>query len=296
MTTATPAWGVAGSARSGIGRGVAFEDREERLELGAQILHGLGGEGAPRFWLQVTRAAVLLDLLASALDRVLLGVEQVLDQHDQLDLAPLVDAVAGAVLRWVEEPELALPVAQHVRLEVRELAHLADREELLDRMRGAHRHCSALSSRSISSATARAGGLPWNSTAATSRAIGSSTPWRSPRATAERAVFTPSATLDRPARAWSSRFPAPSSTPSWRLRDRGPVAVRIRSPIPARPAKVCGSAPSATPRRVISAKPRVISAARVLWPIPRPSRIPAASAITFFKAPASSTPSTSVAE
>src|SRR5260370_22026693 len=98
MTTATPAWGVAGSARPGIGRGVAFEDREERLELGAQILHGLGGEGAPRFRLQFARAAVFLDLLPRAPHRVLLGIEPVLDPHHQLALPPLVDAPAAAAL------------------------------------------------------------------------------------------------------------------------------------------------------------------------------------------------------
>ena len=46
--------------------------------------------------------------------------------------------------------------------------------------------------------------------------------------------------------------------------------------MPASPAKVSGSAPIATPSRVISASPRVISAARGLCPSPRPSRIPAA--------------------
>src|SRR5207302_6907784 len=231
-----------------------------------------------------------------------LRVEQVLDQHDQLDLAPLVHPVTGAILGGVQEPELAFPVAQHVRLEIGELTHLADGEELLDRLRRAHRpppslpHCSALRSRSIRSVTALPGDLPWNNTSATSRAIGSSTPWRSASVTAERAVFTPSTTLARPASASSSRFPLPSSTPSRWLRDSGPVAVRMRSPIPASPAKVAGSAPSATPRRVISANPRVIRAARVLWPIPRPSRMPAARAMTFLSAPASSTPSMSVAE
>src|SRR2546422_11752109 len=85
-------------------------------------------------------------------------------------------AVARAVLRGVEEPELTLPVAQHVRLEVRQLADLADREEFLHRIRGAHRQCSAFSSRSMRSETARRGDFPWNRTAATSRAMGSSTP------------------------------------------------------------------------------------------------------------------------
>src|SRR5258708_14301810 len=88
MTTATPPRGVAASARPGIGRGVAFEDREEGLELGAQILHGLGGEGAPRLRFQFARAAVLLHLLARAPEGGLLGVEQLLHLHYQLDLAP----------------------------------------------------------------------------------------------------------------------------------------------------------------------------------------------------------------
>src|SRR2546427_6741461 len=131
--------------------------------------------------------------------------------------APLVHAVARAVLGRIEEPELALPIAQDGGLEIGELADFADREELLDGMRARdrHRHCSAFSSRSMRSDTAWRGDLPWNSTAVTSRAIGNSTPWRSPRVTAERAVFTPSATVARPASASSSRLPSPRSTPSW---------------------------------------------------------------------------------
>src|SRR5438874_8256032 len=291
MTTATVR-----SARPGIGRSVPLENGENGFELGAQVLDGLGRERAACLRLQVPAAPILLDLLARPLDRVFLGVEQMLHQHDQLDLAPLIHPVAGPVLGGVQEAELALPVPQHVRLQVGELTHLADREELLNGMGDAHRQCSGLSSRSIRSATAWLGDLRLKRTSATSRAIGSSTPYRSASVTAERAVFTPSTTAARPASASSSRFPSPSSTPSWWLRDRGPVAVRIRSPIPARPANVAGSAPSATPNRVISASPRVISAARVLWPSPRPSKMPAASAMTFLRAPASSTPSTSVAE
>src|SRR5213593_4112626 len=291
MTTATVQ-----SARPGIGRSVPLENGENGFELGAQVLDRLGRERAARLRLQVPAAPILLDLLARPLDRVFLGVEQMLHQHDQLDLAPLIHPVAGPVLGGVQEAELALPVPQHVRLQVGELTHLADREELLNGMGDAHRQCSGLSSRSIRSATAWLGDLRLKRTSATSRAIGSSTPCRSASVTAERAVFTPSTTAARPASASSSRFPSPSSTPSWWLRDRGPVAVRMRSPIPASPANVAGSAPSATPNRVISASPRVIRAARVLWPMPSPSRMPAARAMTFLSAPASSTPSTSVAE
>src|SRR6266540_1739096 len=254
-----------------------FEDAEHRLELGAELLDRFGGERAPCFGLELTGAPVLLDFLACPFDRVFLRIQQVLHEHDQLDLAPLVYAVPRAVLGGIQEAELTLPIAQDVRLQVGELADVADREELLDGLGGcAAAHWapappppspSAFSSRSIRSLTACLGGLCLNNTLATSRAIGSSTPCRSP-----------------------------SATPRVRLRDNAPVAVRIRSPMPARPANVIGWAPSVTPRRVISARPRVISAARVLKPRPRPSRMPAASAITFLRAPASSTPTTSVCE
>ena len=48
--------------------------------------------------------------------------------------------------------------------------------------------------------------------------------------------------------------------------------------------------PTAFTRRIISAKPRVIKAARAFIPNPKPSPIPAAIANTFFTAPPSSTP------
>src|SRR5881394_4012001 len=245
-------------------RSAPLEDAENGLQLGAQLLDRLGGEGASRFGLELPRAAVLLDLLPRAFDRVFLRVQQVFDEHDQLDLTPLVHTVARAVLGGVEKAELALPVAQHVGLEIGQLADFADREKLLDRLgrRSAAHRLSAFNSRSMRSLIAWRGGLFWNNTLATSRAMGSSIPCRSPSATAVRAVFTPSTT----------------------------------AALPASPANVIGCAPRATPRRVISASPRVINAARVLNPRPRPSRIPAANAITFLSAPASSTPTTSVCE
>ena len=63
--------------------------------------------------------------------------------------------------------------------------------------------------------------------------------------------------------------------------------------MPASPENVSGSPPMATPSRVSSARPRVITAARVLSPVPRPSAMPDAIAITFFSAPATSQPTTS---
>ena len=63
--------------------------------------------------------------------------------------------------------------------------------------------------------------------------------------------------------------------------------------MPASPASVSGLAPLRTANREISARPRVISAARELWPRPSPSATPAAMAMTFLSAPPSSTPGTS---
>jgi hypothetical protein len=75
---------------------------------------------------------MLIDFLTRALDCVLLFVQQVFDEHDQLDLPSLIDAIAGPVLRRAEKAELALPVAKHVRLQSGEIAHFTDREKLLD--------------------------------------------------------------------------------------------------------------------------------------------------------------------
>ncbi len=58
--------------------------------------------------------------------------------------------------------------------------------------------------------------------------------------------------------------------------------------------KVSARPPSAVPRRVSSASPRVMSAARAFDPNPSPSEMPAAMAITFLIAPPSCTPATSV--
>jgi hypothetical protein len=62
---------------------------------------------------------------------------------------------------------------------------------------------------------------------------------------------------------------------------------------PPNPMNVDARAPSASPKRVISAKPRVMSAVRVFAPNPIPSAMPVAIAMTFFTAPPTSTPTMS---
>src|SRR5688500_9158217 len=208
---------------------------------------------------------------------------------DELDLLALVDAIPGPVLGRIEKAELALPIPEHVLLQPGQLADLANGEELLD---GLIRHSSrsALSSRCISPAMASAGGCDSNSTRCTASAIGIVTATRAARATVLRALRTPSAMVSVPVRISCSERPFPTSTPTARLRLRAPVQVSTRSPIPASPAKVSCRAPNATPSRVVSASPRVMSAARELSPSPSPSAIPVATAITFLTAPATSTP------
>ena len=63
--------------------------------------------------------------------------------------------------------------------------------------------------------------------------------------------------------------------------------------MPASPANVPCLPPAASARRAISASPRATSAAFALSPSPSPSAPPAASAITFFAAAQSSTPTMS---
>ena len=63
--------------------------------------------------------------------------------------------------------------------------------------------------------------------------------------------------------------------------------------MPARPANVSARAPAASPSLAISARPRAMRDAFALSPSDRPSTPPAASAITFFAAAHSSTPTRS---
>ena len=87
--------------------------------------------------------------------------------------------------------------------------------------------------------------------------------------------------------------PRRSPLPSEKLRELVEEQVRTRSPRPDRPASVSRRAPQARPKRVISAKPRAISAARAFWPSPLPSTTPQAIASTFLTAPPISAPATS---
>src|SRR5688500_3703728 len=223
-----------------------FENVEDLAQLALDRRDGLQLQGGSRDTADLSLATVLVDLLARALDRVLLGIEQMLDELDELDLTPLVHPVAGSILRRTEELELAFPVSQHVRLELGELAHLANRIELLHRLLGrgprGHHSGSARSSRVLGSPMAGRGSLPSRGIRSPAATMGISISSRDASACALSVVYTPSATVSRAASDSSRRFPWPISIPSCRLRLKAPVQVSTRSPIPANPANVDGSA------------------------------------------------------
>ena len=81
-------------------------------------------------------------------------------------------------------------------------------------------------------------------------------------------ALTPSATWFIDSMISSIGLPAPSCSPTWRLRLRWLVHVTIRSPMPASPAKVSRCPPIASPIFDISRTARAITIARVFSPMP----------------------------
>src|SRR6476469_1666793 len=133
------------SRRISVGEGRRTERREKVLEIRLQRLQRLHGERTARDDFEIALLAMVVHLLPRALDRVLLVVKQMLHEHDQLHLAPLIDAVARPVLGGAEKAELALPIPQHVRFESGQLADFPDGEKLLNGFRlggRTHRSCS----------------------------------------------------------------------------------------------------------------------------------------------------------
>jgi hypothetical protein len=86
--------------------------------------------------------------------------------------------------------------------------------------------------------------------------VAQSSPSRRASMHAERLVSTPSACAPPMLAVMSASFsPLPIRSPTVRLRDRSPVQVSTRSPMPPRPSIVSGCAPSAVASVVTSARP-----------------------------------------
>src|SRR5580700_402349 len=154
-----------------------------------------------------------------------------------------------------------------------------------------HDHSSDFSGRVNKDLIASSNVIVSASNAATAAAIGMSTARSRAMSRSTGAVKAPSA---RPVLMVPGFWPWPRLTPNWKLRDCGLEQVSSKSPRPDSPIMVCGLAPNALPKRVSSAKPRVVSAAPALAPRPRPVTTPAAIASTFLVAPPISTPRMSV--
>src|SRR4030095_3821753 len=153
---------------------------------------------------------------------------------------------------------------------------------------------SGFAARDMRLRSTSSGGTPSCTTATTCSTIATSTPWARASWRIDSHDFTPSATCRVLATISATLWPRPSFSPKVRFLDNGEEQVATRSPSPASPEKVYGSAPNAAPSRAVSASPLVISDAFALSPKPIPSAMPTAIAITFLTAPASSVPTTSV--
>src|SRR5512145_2478983 len=79
--------------------------------------------------------ASVVQPIARAADREALLVQELPNAADEQDLVVLVVAAVAAPLHGLQLGELLLPVAQHVRLDAAQLAHLADGEVALRRNR-----------------------------------------------------------------------------------------------------------------------------------------------------------------
>src|SRR6266404_6617853 len=108
----------------------------DRLRIQCRSCHGA----------KLTALPVFVDLLARAVNRVLLRIEKLLDEHHELDLTALVNPVSRAVLRGMKKLELTLPITQHVRFQIRQCADVSNGEEFLHRFLRFHRSTSARSS------------------------------------------------------------------------------------------------------------------------------------------------------
>src|SRR5581483_180833 len=160
--------------------------------------------------------------------------------------------------------------------------------------RGPAQSRSALVERDRIASTISVGVIRPATTSSTYWTSGASTPLAAASARSDEHDFAPSATWFVVAMIPAVVSPMPRRSPKVRLRDSGEEQVATRSPRPARPISVNGSAPSVIASRAVSARPRVITEAVELSPYPRPTAIPTASATTFLYAPPISHPRTSV--
>src|SRR6478736_2008491 len=109
--------------------GSALEQEQDFLELLAHLLDDLGRDRG------LAAAALALEALAGAGNGVALLVQQTADLPDHQHIVALVIAAVAAALDRGQGFELGLPIPQHVRLDVAQLADLTNGEVALRRDR-----------------------------------------------------------------------------------------------------------------------------------------------------------------
>src|SRR5690606_2015038 len=115
------------SGAGGATAASALEDAQQLFQLHPHLAHDLLALG------DVAAGLLALQLLACAADGEALLVQQAPDLADHDHVLALVVAAVAAALHRLELGELLLPVAQHMRLDAAQLAHLADGEVTLAR-------------------------------------------------------------------------------------------------------------------------------------------------------------------
>src|SRR5687767_3259502 len=103
----------------------ATQDLQDFLELEADLAHDLARDR------RLGTALLAFEPLARAADREALVVEQAADLADHQHVVALVVAAIAAALHGLEVREFLFPVAQHVRLDLAQLADFTDREVAL---------------------------------------------------------------------------------------------------------------------------------------------------------------------
>src|SRR5690606_32157977 len=107
----------------------ALQELQDFLEFHPHLADDLRAHGG------LLAGILALQAHARATDGVALLVQQAADLADHEHVVPLVVAAVAAALHRLQGGEFRLPVAQHVRLHVAELADFTDREVALGRDR-----------------------------------------------------------------------------------------------------------------------------------------------------------------
>src|SRR5262249_27210368 len=114
-----------------VGRKIAIQRVEQPRELTSQVCELEAKARFTRGKLPLRRSSMLPRSFFGAGDRMALVVEELMDQHRQLNVGSTIHAVISSRLERPKARELTLPVAKDVRLYADDLRRFADLEKEL---------------------------------------------------------------------------------------------------------------------------------------------------------------------